>query len=59
MAVLEQMTETLRSATVSLGGIEGGLGDGRQRRRAPAEPPQNQVFTRAGTSASAVVPERR
>ena len=28
MAVLEQMTETLMSATVSLGGIEGGLAEG-------------------------------
>ena len=30
MAVLEQMTETLMSATVSLGGIEGGLTEGAQ-----------------------------
>ena len=28
MAVLERMTETLISATVSLGGIEGGLARG-------------------------------
>jgi aminopeptidase S len=28
--VLEQMTETLMSATVSLGGIEGGLAEGAQ-----------------------------
>jgi aminopeptidase S len=30
MTVLEQMTETLMSATVSLGGIEGGLAEGAQ-----------------------------
>ena len=31
MTVLEQMTETLMSATVSLGGIEGGLAQGAAR----------------------------